>query len=123
MDEEEYYSRLAFLKHGTVPAYLHTTKRVSWIQGTRNQFSIDYIQRTSGQEAVLLTKSRKTKGTTQQPPAKFVLKRSLLEDTLRTIHEPHHPGRDVMLFEIKRLWYWKGIKKDVTNFLQQCVHC
>ena len=93
------------------------------MQGTRNQFSIDYIQRTSGQEAVLLTKSRKTQETTQQPPAEFVLKRSLLEDTLRTIHEPHHPGRDVMLFKIKRLWYWKDIKKDVTNFLQQCVHC
>ena len=28
-----------------------------------------------------------------------------------------------MLFAIKKLWYWTGIKKDVENYLQNCEHC
>jgi len=123
MEDEEYYARIAFLKHGTVPSNLHNPLRTSWKQGTQKQYSIDHIQRSHGQETVLLTNCRKNKGSTTAPPRKFVLKRSNLFETLQSIHEPYHIGRDAMLFAIKKLWYWTGIKKDVENYLQNCEHC
>ena len=100
MDDEEYFARVAFLKHGTVPGHLHSSLRVSWKQQTKKQYCLDYITKSSGQEAILLVQPRKSKQKTTSFPKKFVLRRSKLEETLKTIHEPYHIERDAMLFEV-----------------------
>lgn len=45
------------------------------------------------------------------------------------MHEPHqsaysiHPGRDKMLQEVKKLFWWEGQKKDVSEFVYRCLIC
>lgn len=48
----------------------------------------------------------------------------------RTIIEWHHsspeaghPGRDATSMRIKRLFYWKGVTKDVKQFVKECTVC
>ena len=34
-----------------------------------------------------------------------------------------HPGGDKMYKDIKRAFYWSGMKKDMEDFVSKCVTC
>ena len=44
-------------------------------------------------------------------------------------HEAHassysvHLGRDKMVSEFRKLFWWKGLKKDVAAFVSRCLVC
>ena len=45
------------------------------------------------------------------------------------LHEAHassysvHPGRDKMVSEVRKLFWWKGLKKAVATFVSRCLQC
>ena len=45
------------------------------------------------------------------------------------LHEAHnsvftmHPGRHKMYQELKHNYWWKGMKRDVTNYVSKCLMC
>ena len=34
-----------------------------------------------------------------------------------------HPGRDKMIEELRKLFWWKGMRKDVAEFVSRCLIC
>ena len=34
-----------------------------------------------------------------------------------------HPGRDKIIEELRELFWWKGLRKDVAEFVSRCLIC
>ena len=54
----------------------------------------------------------------------------MVEDLVRKVlDEAHrskltiHPGGDKMYKDMKRIFFWPGMKKDVAEFVSRCVVC
>ena len=48
------------------------------------------------------------------------------DDVLREFHQSHfavHPGGTKMYQDLKRQYWWKGIKSDVVRFVARCLTC
>lgn len=50
------------------------------------------------------------------------LRRSVLEDCHNSKFSIH-PGGTKMYADMKRLYYWDGMKRDIANFVRRCVTC
>ena len=51
---------------------------------------------------------------------------SLLKTVLEEAHHSKmtiHPGSDKMYRDTKRVFFWVGMKKDVAEFVSQCLIC
>ena len=54
----------------------------------------------------------------------------MVEDLVRKVlEEAHrskltiHPGGDKMYKDMKRIFFWPGMKKDVADFVSRCIIC
>ena len=50
----------------------------------------------------------------------------LRSEVLKESHQSKltiHPGGNKMYRDMKRTYYWKGMKKDVGNFISKCMNC
>ena len=50
----------------------------------------------------------------------------LNEEILKERHQGMfhlHPGRDKMIEELRKLFWWKGMRKDVVEFVSRCLIC
>ena len=50
------------------------------------------------------------------------LRKTILEDSHRSMMTIH-PGGDKMYREMKRVFFWAGMKKDVSEFVSRCLVC
>ena len=50
------------------------------------------------------------------------LRKDILEDSQRSKFTIH-PGSSKMYAEMKRLYYWKGMKYNIANFVKYCMAC
>lgn len=50
------------------------------------------------------------------------LRKDILEDSHRSKFTIH-PGSSKMYADMKRLYYWEGMKSDITNFVKCCMTC
>ena len=50
------------------------------------------------------------------------IKRLVLEEAHRSKYTIH-PGATKMYHDLKRDWWWQGMKKDVTEFVARCLTC
>ena len=51
---------------------------------------------------------------------------SLLRTVLEDAHHSRmtiHPGGDKMYRDMKRLFFWAGMKKDIVEFVYRCLVC
>jgi len=49
--------------------------------------------------------------------------KNLILDEFHTSHYAGHPGYQKMITAIRRNYFWPGMKKDVTEYLAQCLEC
>ena len=49
--------------------------------------------------------------------------RKSITNWYHTSFEARHPGREGASIRVKRLFYWKGMSKDVDQFVKNCVVC
>lgn len=50
------------------------------------------------------------------------LRKDILEDSHRSKFTIH-PGSSKMYADMKRCYYWDGIKSDIANFVKRCMTC
>ena len=50
------------------------------------------------------------------------IKREILEETHRSRYTVH-PGKTKMYQDLKKLYWWDGMKKEVAQFVQTCLTC
>ena len=51
---------------------------------------------------------------------------ALREETLRELHYSHffvHPGGSKMYHDLRRQYYWSGMKQHVRGFVRRCLTC
>ena len=55
-------------------------------------------------------------------PNQFELKNEILKEGHQSLFHLH-PGRDKMIEEIREIFWWKGLRKDVSDFVSKCLVC
>ncbi|GJW83312.1 putative reverse transcriptase domain-containing protein [Tanacetum coccineum] len=49
--------------------------------------------------------------------------RTLIMNEAHTLKYPVHPGADKMYYDLRDLYWWHGMKKDITMYVSKCLTC
>ena len=55
-------------------------------------------------------------------PSDFALRHDILDDCHRSKYTIH-PGSSKMYADMRRLYYWEGMKRDVASYVSNCITC
>ena len=92
-------------------------------QGTEIVSIKDWVQAGTGDEgcAIHTDGSLRYRGWVVVPQLT-----SLREEILKEFHCSHvavHPGRTKTYCDLRRQYYWSGMKRHVRDFVRQCLTC
>ena len=54
---------------------------------------------------------------------KFCVPESLTEEIIREYHDNSHPGIEICHDKISRKYFWPGMRKNISEFIQSCHFC
>ncbi|GKF06308.1 putative reverse transcriptase domain-containing protein, partial [Tanacetum coccineum] len=49
--------------------------------------------------------------------------RKLILDEAHTSRYSVHPGADKMYYDLRDLYWWPGMKRDITEYVSKCLTC
>ncbi|GJS79857.1 putative reverse transcriptase domain-containing protein [Tanacetum coccineum] len=70
-----------------------------------------------------LEQKRKTQAKTRSQSPIGNAKRELIMDEAHTSRYSVHPGADKMYYDLRDLYWWPGMKRDIAEYVSRCLTC